>query len=94
MRVRCPRGGVGGGGGGRENENGKKVKLHPPIGEELPPKGFDEGSSGFIAPAKDGTSVEIKVNPDSERLQLLSPFEKWDGKDFVDLPVLLNAKGK
>ena len=77
-----------------ENEKGEKVKLDPPSGEELPPKGFDEGDSGFIAPAKDGSSVEIKVNPDSERLQLLSPFEKWDGKDFVDLPVLLKAKGK
>jgi aconitate hydratase len=77
-----------------ENEKGEKVKLDPPTGEELPPKGFDEGSSGFLAPAKDGASVEIKVNPDSERLQLLSPFEKWDGKDFVDLPVLLKAKGK
>ncbi len=77
-----------------ENEKGEKVKLDPPSGEELPPKGFDEGSSGFIAPAKDGSSVEVKVNPESERLQLLTPFEKWDGKDFVDLPVLLKAKGK
>ena len=77
-----------------ENVKGEKVKLDPPTGEELPPKGFDEGSSGFIAPAKDGASVEVKVNPESERLQLLSPFEKWDGKDFVDLPVLLKAKGK
>jgi aconitate hydratase len=77
-----------------ENEKGEKVKLDPPMGEELPLKGFDEGSSGFIAPAKDGASVEIKVNPNSERLQLLTPFEKWDGNDFVDLPVLLKAKGK
>ncbi|MBT8378278.1 MAG: aconitate hydratase [Ignavibacteria bacterium] len=77
-----------------ENEKGEKIKLDPPSGEELPPRGFDEGSSGFIAPAKDGLSVEIKVNPESERLQLLSPFEKWDGKDYNDLPVLLKAKGK
>ncbi|MBT8382181.1 MAG: aconitate hydratase [Ignavibacteria bacterium] len=77
-----------------ENEKGEKIKLDPPSGEELPPKGFDEGSSGFIAPAKDGSSLEIKVNPESERLQLLKPFEKWDGKDFIDLPVLLKAKGK
>jgi aconitate hydratase len=77
-----------------ENEKGEKVKLDPPTGEELPPKGFDEGSSGFITPAKDGASVEIKVNSDSERLQLLSPFEKWDGKDLTDMPVLLKAKGK
>jgi aconitate hydratase len=77
-----------------ENENGEKVRLDPPAGEELPPEGFDEGSSGFIPPAEDGSSIEVKVNPDSERLQLLTPFEKWDGRDFVDLPVLLKAKGK
>jgi aconitate hydratase len=76
------------------NEKGEKVKLNPPTGEELPPKGFDEGSSGFIAPAKDGSSVEVKVDPKSERLQLLEPFKKWDGKDFTNLPVLLKAKGK
>ncbi len=73
---------------------GEKVKLNPPTGEELPPKGFDEGSSGFIPPAKDGSIVELKVDPKSERLQLLTPFKKWDGKDLVDLPVLLKAKGK
>jgi len=76
------------------NEKGEKVKLEPPIGEELPPKGFDEGSSGFIPPAKDSSSVDVKVDPESERLQLLTPFEKWDGKDLTDLPVLLKAKGK
>ncbi len=76
------------------NEKGEKVKLTPPTGEELPVKGFDEGSSGFIPPAKDGSSVEVKVDPKSERLQLLTPFQKWDGKDLVDLPVLLKAKGK
>ncbi|MDZ7624510.1 MAG: aconitase family protein [Ignavibacteriaceae bacterium] len=76
------------------NDKGEKVKLNPPTGEELPPKGFDEGSSGFIPPAKDGSGLEVKVDPKSERLQLLSPFSKWDGKDLVDLPVLLKAKGK
>ena len=76
------------------NEKGEKVKLNPPTGEELPPKGFDEGSSGFIPPAKDGSAVEVKVDPKSERLQLLISIKKWDGKDLVDLPVLLKAKGK
>ena len=76
------------------NEKGEKVKLNPPTGEELPPKGFDEGSGGFIPPAKDGSIIEVKVDPKSERLQLLSPFKKWDGKDLVDLLVLLKAKGK
>ncbi len=77
-----------------ENEKGEKVKLEPPTGEELPPLGFDRGEEGFIAPAKDGSKVEVVVKPDSERLQLLTPFKKWDGKDLVDLPVLLKAKGK
>ncbi len=77
-----------------ENEKGEKVKLDPPYGEELPPNGFDEGSSGFIPPAEDGTAVEVKVDPKSDRLQLLRPFEPWDGKDFVDLPVLLKVAGK
>lgn len=76
------------------NDNGEKVKLDPPVGEELPPRGFNEGSSGFIPPAEDGSSVEVIVDPQSNRLQLLSPFNAWDGKDFLDLPVLLKAAGK
>lgn len=76
------------------NEKGEKVKLDPPTGEELPPKGFDEGSSGFVPPAEDGSKVEVKVDPNSERLQLLKPFEPWDGKDLLDMPVLLKAYGK
>jgi aconitate hydratase len=77
-----------------ENEKGEKVKLDPPTGEELPPKGFDKGESGFIPSAKNGANVEVVVKPDSDRLQLLKPFEPWDGKDFADLPVLLKAQGK
>lgn len=76
------------------NDKGEKVKLDAPVGEELPPRGFDEGSSGFIPPAEDGSSVEVIVDPHSNRLQLLSPFNPWDGKDFLDLPVLLKAAGK
>lgn len=76
------------------NEKGEKVKLDPPTGEELPLKGFDEGSSGFIPPADDGSKVDVKVDIKSERLQLLTPFTPWDGKDLSDLPVLLKAKGK
>lgn len=76
------------------NEKGEKVKLDPPVGEELPPNGFDEGSSGFIPSAEDGSSIEVKVDPNSDRLQLLQPFEPWDGNDFVDLPVLLKVSGK
>lgn len=76
------------------NGKGETVKLNPPVGEELPQKGFDEGSSGFVAPAKHGSDVEVIVDKNSERLQLLEPFKPWDGKDFKDLAVLLKAKGK
>ena len=76
------------------NEKGEKVKLDAPSGEELPPRGFDEGSAGFVAPAADGSKVEVKVDPKSDRLQLLTSFTPWDGKDLVDLPVLLKAFGK
>ncbi len=77
-----------------ENEKGEMVKLDPPVGQELPPRGFDKGVEGFIAPSKDGSDIQVKVDPDSERLQLLKPFEPWNGKDLEDLPVLLKAKGK
>ena len=76
------------------NEKGEKVKLEPPTGDELPSRGFDPGESGFIAPAADGSTVEVKVAPTSDRLQLLEPFAPWDGNDPEDLPVLLKAKGK
>ncbi len=76
------------------NEKGEKVKLDAPTGEELPLRGFDEGSAGFVAPAEDGIKVDVKVDPNSERIQLLKPFTPWDGKDLVDLPVLLKAFGK
>ena len=76
------------------NDKGEKVKLDPPTGEELPPKGFIKDENGFLPPAKDGSGVEVKVNPKSDRLQLLKSFEPWDGKDYIDLPVLLKAKGK
>ncbi len=76
------------------NEKGEKVKLDPPKGEELPPRGFNKGEDGFVPPAKDGSNVEVKVDPKSERLQLLKPFAPWDGKDYTDLVVLLKAKGK
>jgi aconitate hydratase len=70
------------------------VKLEPPTGEELPPEGFSPGERGFVAPAKNGVRVSVKINPSSNRLQALSPFPAWDGKDILDVPVLLKAKGK
>ncbi len=76
------------------NEKGEKVKLDAPSGEELPPRGFDEGSAGFVAPAEDGSKVDVKVDPKSDRLQLLTSFTPWDGKDILDMPILLKAFGK
>jgi aconitate hydratase len=70
------------------------VKLTPPLGEELPSGGFESGEAGFVTPPEDASTVTISVRPDSERLQLLEPFPAWDGKDLVDLPVLMKAKGK
>ncbi len=65
-----------------------------PVGEELPALGFTPGESGFIAPPSDSSAVEVVVSPTSERLQLLTPFPAWDGNDYMDLPILLKAKGK
>ena len=76
------------------NDAGEQVKLRVPVGEELPAQGFDPGESGFIAPPADGSGIDVVVRPDSERLQLLEPFAAWDGQDFLDLPILLKAKGK
>ncbi|MBN2894238.1 MAG: aconitate hydratase [Bacteroidales bacterium] len=76
------------------NDKGEKVKLAQPTGIDLPEKGFDVKDRGFVAPAEDGASLEIVVSPDSERLQLLTPFEAWDGKDYTDLSLLIKAKGK
>lgn len=76
------------------NENGDEVKLDPPSGYELPPKGFDVGDSGYLAPAKDGSDIEVFVKSDSERLQLLSPFAAWDGENIAGARLLIKAKGK
>jgi aconitate hydratase len=77
-----------------ENEEGLKVKLDPPQGMEMPPRGFMVKDNGYQAPAADGETVEIKVDPGSDRLQLLEPFARWDGKDLKGLRLLIKAKGK
>lgn len=74
--------------------DGKEFKLNPPTAQELPEQGFIADETGFIPPAKDGDKVVVDVKPTSERLQLLEPFEAWDGKDYVDLPILMKALGK
>jgi aconitate hydratase len=76
------------------NADGEKVRLEAPVGEILPDKGFDPGESGFLAPPADGSSVDVVVDPASDRLQLLEPFPAWDGHDYFDLPVLMKAQGK
>ncbi|MCB0793960.1 MAG: aconitate hydratase [Flavobacteriales bacterium] len=76
------------------NEEGQKVKLDEPKGIELPPMGFDVKDAGYKAPAADGSTVEVIVKPDSERLQLLEPFPAWDGRNITGAVVLIKAKGK
>lgn len=77
-----------------EGADGKKFKLKPPTGDELPKNGFDPGQDTFQAPPKDSSAVKVEVNPKSDRLQLLSPFDKWDNKDLEDMVVLIKIKGK
>ncbi len=76
------------------NEKGEQVKLDPPSGEELPPKGFAVEDAGYLAPAADGSGVQVIVDPKSTRLQLLAPFQKWEGTDLKGLKLLIKAKGK
>lgn len=72
--------------------SGKQFQFQPPRGSELP-EAFDAGENTFQAPPKDGSSVQVKVDPNSDRLQLLTPFNAWDGKD-IKARVLIKAKGK
>ncbi|KAI1293786.1 putative aconitate hydratase, mitochondrial [Halotydeus destructor] len=74
--------------------DGKTFKLTPPTGDELPARGFDPGQDTFQAPPADGSLVKVDVDPKSNRLQLLSPFDKWDGQDLVDVPILIKVQGK
>lgn len=74
--------------------DGRKLKLAEPKGIDLPVRGFDVKDNGYQAPAADGRSVEVVVNPDSDRLQLLASFDAWHGSDFDRLPLLIKAAGK
>ncbi len=76
------------------NEDGEKVKLDPPTGIELPTKGFEVKDRGFNPPAKDGSGIEVKIDPRSDRLQLLEPFEPITRDELQNMRVLLKAKGK
>lgn len=74
------------------NHDGEKVKLSEPEGDELPAAGFVGGNAGYRAP--EGGKTEINIDGGSERLQLLQPFPAWDGKDFLDMPLLIKTQGK
>ncbi|EPQ31103.1 uncharacterized protein PFL1_01292 [Pseudozyma flocculosa PF-1] len=74
--------------------DGKEFKFSDPSGKELPPRGYDAGENTFQAPPEDRASIEVAVDPKSDRLQKLEPFKPWDGKNPTDCPVLIKAKGK
>ena len=76
------------------NEKGESIKLQEPSGFELPPKGYDVKDAGYLAPSGTGSGIEIKIDIHSNRLQLLEPFQAWDGKDLIEQPLLIKAKGK
>ena len=76
------------------NDRGEAVKLDPPSGDELPRRGFAKGTQGYVAPAAAGGKIRVSIDPASERLQVLQPFPAWEGKDIIDIPILLKAKGK
>eukprot|EP00003_Mantamonas_plastica_P008768 TRINITY_DN1780_c0_g1_i1.p1 TRINITY_DN1780_c0_g1~~TRINITY_DN1780_c0_g1_i1.p1 ORF type:complete len:681 (+),score=260.99 TRINITY_DN1780_c0_g1_i1:223-2265(+) len=74
--------------------DGKEVKFDDPFGDELPQQGFDSGRNTYLPPAEDGTAVQVNVSPESDRLQLLTPFDAWNGQDLEDAAVLIKAVGK
>lgn len=76
------------------NEQGEEVMLDPPTGLELPPKGFDVEDRGYHAPAENGSSIEVKVDPDSQRLQLLTPFVPIKSDNLKGMRILIKVKGK
>ena len=75
--------------------DGKAFKLEPPkTAPEVPARNFDRGHASYVAPPADGRAITLEVSPRSERLQIMEPWPAWDGKDFVDMPVLVKTKGK
>ncbi len=70
-------------------------KLKPPApAPEVPPRGFVRDFSGYIPPTENGKDTAVAVKSDSQRLQTLEPFPAWNGRDYVDLPLLIKPKGK
>ncbi|MDY0102520.1 MAG: aconitate hydratase [Lentimicrobium sp.] len=76
------------------NEDGDWVSLDLPEGLELPPNGFEVKDPGYVAPPDDGKSIKVEVNPDSNRLQLLQPFPAWNETNYIQMRLLIKAKGK
>ena len=76
------------------SEDGQEVLLDPPIGDELPSDGFAYEDNGYVDPPLDGSHIEIKINPDSKRLQVLEPFTPWDGENINNARLLIKAHGK
>ncbi|MEQ2184920.1 hypothetical protein GOODEAATRI_012825, partial [Goodea atripinnis] len=74
--------------------SGEKFKLQPPSGDELPSRDFDPGQDTYQHPPAESGSVKVDVNPSSNRLELLAPFDKWNGKDLENMRVLIKVKGK
>lgn len=75
------------------NIEGQQVMLDEPQGYDFPPKGFEVKEKGFIAPGND-SSIQVAINPESNRLQRLQPFDAWDGKDYTNMPLLIKTAGK
>ena len=76
------------------DQDGNGFLLKPPTGEGLPARGYDPGNETYQAPPPDRSTVQVQVSPSSDRLQLLEGFKAWDGKDALDLPILIKCKGK
>lgn len=76
------------------NEDGEQIKLDIPVGLELPPKGFAVDENGYLAPTQDGSFVNVKVAEDSERLELLQPFEPIEDSELKEVKLLIKAFGK
>jgi aconitate hydratase len=75
--------------------DGKPFKLEPPQpAPEVPARNFDRGNPYYVPPPEDGSNIELNVDPNSERIQIIEPWLAWDGKDFLGMPVLIKTQGK
>lgn len=77
-----------------KDKDGNDFKLKAPEGVGLPANGFDPGADVYQAPPASRDQVTVQVSPSSDRLQILEPFQPWDGKDATDLPILIKTQGK